>query len=437
LWHVQPQPQTVTVSPAIAGVLTGVAPDSTLPAAWDGVAAAWFGDPAGGTYCVGFAGIDQHPSDGCRSNGRVQGALTTPSFAVTSAPATLEFHAWWEIAAADFETSDLMTVDYSADGGATWTRAAKLNPSGPPFGSLHQPYTTAGLRQPGEWRTYSVDLTPALGSTDVRVRFNFDSIDTLGQGFRGLLIDGVTSEGTDTPTAVAVPGTVPPPGQGSQPSGAPGGAVLGQSVVLELVSGRVTYTTPDQRQPTRLLSTASVPIGTVVDATRGVVRITAADGAGGVSVGTFHDAPFQIRQGSDGVIELALRGGRFPHCDGACTSATRRRATVRRLWGNAKGNFRTRGRYAACTIRGTNWMVEDHPGDTVVKMRRGTGLVRDFVVDRDVVLNTGQTYVARVVFVNRIRGNPRFGQRYTLRLRGGRIVHVYENDQRVVLTRPG
>jgi hypothetical protein len=434
---VQSQPQAVTVSTAIAGALTSVEPGSTLPAPWDGAAAAWFGDPATGTYCVGLNAVVQHPSDGCRSNGPVQGTLTSPSFAVTSAPATLEFHAWWEIAGADFETSDLMTVDYSTDGGATWTRAAKLNPSGPPFGSLHQPYTTAGLRQPGEWRSYAVDLTPALGSTDVRVRFNFDSIDTFGQGFRGLLIDGVTSEGIDTPRAVAVPGTVPPPGQESQPSGAPGGAVLGRSVVLELVSGRVTYRTPHQRQATRLLSTATVPIDTVVDATRGVVRITAADDAGGVSVGTFHDAPFQIRQGPDGVVELALRGGRFPHCEGACTSAARRRASVRRLWGDANGHFRTRGRYAACTIRGTNWLVEDHPGDTVVKMRRGTGLVRDFYLDRDVVLNEGESYVARVVYVNRRRGNPRFGQRYTLRVRNGRVVHVYESDQRVVLTRPG
>jgi hypothetical protein len=437
LWHVQPQPETVGVSPAIAGVLTSVMPGSTLPASWDGTAVAWFGDPATGTYCAGYEAIAQHPSDGCGSNGTVHGTLTSPPFAVTSAPARLDFHAWWEIAAADFEEHDLMTVQYSADGGATWTPATKLNPSGPPFGSLHQPYTTAGLRQPGEWRSYSVDLTPALGSTNTRVRFSFDSIDTLGQGFRGLLIDGVNSEGTETPAAAAVRGTVPPPGPGSQPSGAPVGAVPGRSVVIEPVSGRVVYRTPGQRQATRLLSAVSVPIGTVVDATRGVVRITAADDAGGASVGTFHDAPFQIRQGPDGVVELALRGGRFPHCEGGCTSAVRRKARVRGLWGSATGRFRTRGRYAACTVRGTNWLIEDNPGDTVIKVRTGSVLVRDFVLDRDVVLNKGETYVARVVYTNRQRGNPRFGQRYTMRVRNGRIVHVYQSDERIVLTQPG
>jgi hypothetical protein len=434
LWHVQPHPETVTVSAAIGGALTSIPPASTLPGAWEGTAAAWFGDPATGTYCVGYTTVAQHPSDGCRSSRPVDGALVSPAFAVTSAPATLEFHAWWEIAAGDFEIADLMTVDYSTDGGATWTAAAKLNPSGAPFGSRHQPYTTAGLREAGEWRAYSVDLTPTLGSTNTRVRFTFDSLDNLGQGFRGLLIDGVHTEGTEMPSAAAAPGTLPPPGLESQPSGAPGGAVLGKSVVIEAVSGRVLYRTPDQRQAARLLAATAVPIGTVVDATRGVVRITAADDAGGSSVGTFHDAIFQIRQGADGVAELALRGGRFPQCEGGCTSAVRRKGTVRRLWGSASGRFRTRGQYASATIRGTNWLVEDHPGDTLVKLRRGSALVRDFVLDRDVIVNEGETYVARVVYINRQRDNPRFGQRYTIRVSRGRIVHVYERRQRVVLT---
>ena len=82
-------------------------------------------------------------------------------------------------------------------------------------------------------------------------------------------------------------------------------------------------------------------------------------------------------------------------------------------------------------------MIEDHPGDTLIKVRTGSVLVRDFVLDRDVILNKGETYVARVVYVNRQRGNPRFGQRYTIRVRNGRSVHVYQGDQRVVLTQPG
>ena len=58
------------------------------------------------------------------------------------------------------------------------------------------------------------------------------------------------------------------------------------------------------------------------------------------------------------------------------------------------------------------------------------GLVRD----RDVVVNEGDTYITRVVYTNRRRGNPRFGQQYTLTVRGGRIVHVYRIS-RIVLPR--
>jgi hypothetical protein len=171
----------------------------------------------------------------------------------------------------------------------------------------------------------------------------------------------------------------------------------------------------------------------VVDTRRGSVRVVAAaDATGGSLAGVFHDGLFQVRRGSgEAVVELALRGGRFPHCDGGCTAAVRR-TRVRRLWGNASGHFRTRGRYASAAVRGTEWLVEDHPGDTLVHVRRGSALVRDFVRDRDVIVNEGDSYVARVVYTNHERGNPRFGRQYILVVRDGRVVHVYPR-RRVVL----
>ena len=434
LWRVQDRPEAVTVSPAIAGVLTSVPAGSSLPAAWNGMGAAWFGDPATGTYCVGYTAVEQHPSDGCRSDRVVEGTLTSPPFALPRAPATLRFRAWWEIAAGDFDVADAMTAEYSTDGGATWTAAARLNPTAPPNGSLHQPYTSGGLRQPGVWREYDADLTPALGNADVRVRFRFDSVDSLGQGFRGLLIDGVLVAGSEV--AAGTPGITViqlPQGAAGQPGSLPSGPVLGQAVVIEPVSGRTTYTTPGASAPTLLLHPTVVPVGTVVDARAGNVRVTAAsDASGGTQSGSFHDGVFKIdQQPTEPLVELALRGGRFPHCDRGCTSA-RRRATVRRLWGTATGRFRVRGHYAAAAIRGTTWLVEDQPGATVVKVRRGSASVRDFVNDRDVVVNEGETYVARVVYINRERGNPRFGRQYTLVVRNGRVVHRYRK-QRVVV----
>src|SRR5690242_3267534 len=88
LWQILDRPESLTVSPAIGGVLTSVPAGASLPAAWNGTGAAWFGDPATGTYCAGYAEVVQHPADGCRSNAVVQGTLTSPPFALPGPAAT-------------------------------------------------------------------------------------------------------------------------------------------------------------------------------------------------------------------------------------------------------------------------------------------------------------------------------------------------------------
>ena len=113
LWNVQDHPELVTVSPDIAGRLSDVPPGATLPSAFDGTHAAWFGDPASGTYCAGFANVHQHPSNGCTSDGVVTGTLTSPAFALAPGPASLSFEAWWEISGGSPDLTDLMLVDYS------------------------------------------------------------------------------------------------------------------------------------------------------------------------------------------------------------------------------------------------------------------------------------------------------------------------------------
>src|SRR5207247_1611821 len=74
-----------------------------------------------------------------------------------------------------------------------------------------------------------------------------------------------------------------------------------------------------------------------------------------------------------GVTELTLHGGNFAVCDApaadtaTAAAAKRRSPVVRRLWGTGHGRFRTRGRYAAATVRGTTWTVEDRCHSTVTK----------------------------------------------------------------------
>jgi ferric-dicitrate binding protein FerR (iron transport regulator) len=68
---------------------------------------------------------------------------------------------------------------------------------------------------------------------------------------------------------------------------------------------------------------------------------------------------------------------------------------LRRLFGNAHGRFRTRGRSSTATVRGTEWSVIDRCDGTLTTVKRGTVIVRDTVKHRTVKLRSGQSYLAR------------------------------------------
>jgi len=65
------------------------------------------------------------------------------------------------------------------------------------------------------------------------------------------------------------------------------------------------------------------------------------------------------------------------------------------LWGNGKGRFRTTGRFAAATVRGTSWKIEDRCDGTVVSVTTGTVSVRDLRLKRNVVVTAGHSYLAK------------------------------------------
>ena len=133
----------------------------------------------------------------------------------------------------------------------------------------------------------------------------------------------------------------------------------------------------------------TVPDGSVVDAREGMVTLSvAADEAGTLHTARFAGAIFTVEQPSEPgkPTELVLHGGNFRQCDAregtgarARAAAKRRSPVVRRMWGNGKGRFRTRGQFAAATVRGTIWSVEDRCASTVVKVYEGVVGVRDLV----------------------------------------------------------
>jgi hypothetical protein len=498
MWHVQSNPETVAVVPAIAQRLVLLPDDGRLPAAFQGARVAWFGEAATGTYCgADFTTIKQTPQNGCTSTRVQAGALTSPRFSLAGrGTAFLDFHAWWEIEAVRASITDLMRVEYSTDGGATWAVAAGLNPLGPQVGGRHDSVMSGG------WQSYSVDLSPAAGRTNVRVRFVFDTVDRLRNGYRGLLVDNValvdalgapitepTGAFTDAPPTLSIIGaqlvqapdgswtvqftvvashpsphelgfdwTVAgqsgapaasghgtfPPGQtradfiipvsgadapytvalsgasgaaiataaasaatgplpavlppGSGTPGVPGVPTIGepvfkQSFGLGAISGTVRYHVPGGKYVTLGPGAVTLPLGSVVDATKGHALIAVESNAQGtVQQGEIWGGKAGIFQtGRPAVAELRLAGGNYSRCGTTSRRRARRSATrsVRHLWASAKGRFRTKGRYASATVRGTKWLTTDLCSGTRVTVVEGVVTVSDFRRHRKTIVRAG------------------------------------------------
>jgi hypothetical protein len=192
-WHAQASPQDIAVkAPEInPGMVT--IPSGNLPAAFSGNQVAWFGEASTGTFCGPGWSVSQTPKGGCTSSASsYTGTLTSPTFSLNGAlSAILRFHSWWEIEGVDSNNYDLMQVDYSRDGGATWTSTGRLNPANDPAGRHDQSYSNNGYATEPDWKEYLVDLSPAIGSSTVKIRFSFDTHDNLYNGFRGWLVDDV------------------------------------------------------------------------------------------------------------------------------------------------------------------------------------------------------------------------------------------------------
>ena len=145
-----------------------------------------------------------------------------------------------------------------------------------------------------------------------------------------------------------------------------------------------------------LRSGAQVPLGSVLDTREGSVTLTSASNtSGGTQTGQFSAGVFKVTQtsGRRPYTVLSLQGPL--RASGASSAGVHSAARRRRLFGNARGRFRTRGRHAAATVRGTQWLTEDRPTGTFVKVTVGSVFVRDFRKRRTVRVDKGERYLAK------------------------------------------
>lgn len=173
--------------------------------------------------------------------------------------------------------------------------------------------------------------------------------------------------------------------------------VLGRAMTAEVVSGTVLVRIPPSKTFVKLTDAGSLPVGTVVDAGQGTVRITATSGGKPYS-SSFYQGAFQLAQArkKGATADLRLFGGSFKGCPRAArASAAAKKKSIRQLWGKGTGSFRTIGRFSAASVRGTTWLTDDQCTGTLTRVTQGAVTVRDLVRRTSVVVKAGQRYFAR------------------------------------------
>jgi hypothetical protein len=165
----------------------------------------------------------------------------------------------------------------------------------------------------------------------------------------------------------------------------------------------------------RVTRSTQLRVGSECDATKGRIRVVSATGltrrtssvdgttaAVPTQSAVFYGGRFKVAQKRTAkpVTDLTLTGGDFTSkCGrkkrGLASAVAAADPPVRRLWGNGKGRFRTKGRYSSAAVRGTLWLTEDRCHSTVTIVKQGKVVVTDNVRHKQVTVRSGRSYVAK------------------------------------------
>ena len=278
----------------------------------------------------------------------------------------------------------------SATGAAHSLTATLTDSGGTPVPGAQIAFAVAGANPAGGRGT--TDTSGRAGFTYTGPNAGDDTItacldaDNSGTCDPGEVTDTATKRWeTPPPPPPPPPVTIPPP-------------VVGKTVVVDVVSGTIKIKGKNGRFRT-LKADESIPVGSTIDATKGKVRLTsAANRSGATQSAVFYQGQFAVTQtkGAKPITQLALNAKlSCTTKKGRKASTSAKRKKVRRLWGDGKGRFRTKGKHGAATVKGTRWLTEDRCTRTLVRVKRGKVTVRDFVKRKTVTVKQGRAYVAR------------------------------------------
>jgi hypothetical protein len=212
----------------------------------------------------------------------------------------------------------------------------------------------------------------------------------------------VNSAGTQVsdPQTVSTPADPPPP----PPK-------LGETFNIEPVSG-VVLVKGANGQLVPLTEASQIVPGALIDARKGELSLTTSAVGGKkkkLQKGNFKRGLFTVRQFKKsklkGLVDLrlALRDTSGIPLTKGCnqrrdallgTTAKKPKKVLNTLQSDAKGSFRTTGKYSAATVRGTKWDVADRCDGTLTTVHRGVVSVEDFTKRKTVNVRAGKSYFA-------------------------------------------
>jgi hypothetical protein len=164
--------------------------------------------------------------------------------------------------------------------------------------------------------------------------------------------------------------------------------------VVKELRGRVRVRRKGSRRFVALDAAVGIPLGSTVDTKRGVVELTSKPGRNAkAQKAKFYDGIFVVTQ--PGKITQLRLSEALRRCRTGGASAAARKPKKRRLWGDGRGKFRTKGSYSSATVRGTKWLVSDSCAGTLTRVVRGVVSVRDIPKRKTVRVRAGKRYLAR------------------------------------------
>ena len=179
----------------------------------------------------------------------------------------------------------------------------------------------------------------------------------------------------------------------------------GKTFNIEPAGGSVSTKCRNDGDFRKLDKPKQVTLDCEIDADGGTVSVTASKGSSGqTQTALFWGGTFDIDQetGDNREAVMTLAGQRRCEKRGNGLAKGRRQlgskgSKGRKLWGSGEGNYKTVGSHGSATVTGTIWLVHDRcDGSTLFKVKRGTVVVRDFIKDKSVVIQAGQSYIAKV-----------------------------------------